>query len=63
MLDGLDEVLDERMKVLGEIERDKLRVAKAYNKRVRENHFRLEISFGRRFCLSGLEVTSSGSGR
>jgi hypothetical protein len=39
MLDRLDEVLDERMKALGEIERDKLRVAKAYNKRVRENHF------------------------
>jgi hypothetical protein len=59
MLDRLDEVSDERMKALGEIERDKLRVAKAYNKRVRKNCFRLEISFERRFCLSGLEVTSS----
>jgi hypothetical protein len=27
MLDRLDEVLDERVKALGEIERDKLRVA------------------------------------
>jgi transposase InsO family protein len=34
MLDKLDEVSDERVKALGEIERDKLRVAKAYNKRV-----------------------------
>jgi hypothetical protein len=32
MLDGLDEASDERMKALGEIERDKLRVARAYNK-------------------------------
>jgi hypothetical protein len=32
MLDRLDKVSDERVKALGEIERDKLRVAKAYNK-------------------------------
>jgi hypothetical protein len=39
MLDRLDEVLDERVKALGEIERDKLRVAKPYNKRVKEKSF------------------------
>jgi hypothetical protein len=61
MLDRLDETSDERIKALGEIERDKLRVARAYNKKVRENHFRSEISFRRRFCLSGPNVTSSGS--
>jgi hypothetical protein len=33
MLDRLDEVSDERVKALDEIERDKLRVGKAYNKR------------------------------
>jgi hypothetical protein len=43
----LDEVLDKRINALGEIERDKFRVAKAYNKRVKENRFRLEILFGR----------------
>jgi hypothetical protein len=32
MIDRLDEVSDERVKALSEIERDKLRVAKAYNK-------------------------------
>jgi hypothetical protein len=32
MLDRLDKVSDERVKGLGEIERDKLRVARAYNK-------------------------------
>jgi hypothetical protein len=39
MLDGLDEVSDERVKALGEIERDKLRVAKAYKKRVKKKLF------------------------
>jgi hypothetical protein len=32
MLDRLDEVSDERVKTLDEIERNKLKVAKAYNK-------------------------------
>jgi hypothetical protein len=41
MLDRLDEVSDERMKTLGEIERDKLRVAKAYNKRVKKKSFQV----------------------
>jgi hypothetical protein len=63
MLDRLDEVLDEMVKALGEIERDKLRVARAYNKKVKENRFKSENLFGRRFCLSKLEATSSGSGR
>jgi hypothetical protein len=63
MLDRLDEVLDERVKALGEIERDKLRVARAYNKRIKENHFKSETLCGRRFCLLGLEATSLGSGR
>jgi hypothetical protein len=39
MLDRLDEVSDERVKGLGEIERDKLRVVKAYNKRVKKKLF------------------------
>jgi hypothetical protein len=37
----LDEVSDERVKALGQIERDKLMVAKAYNKRVKENSFQV----------------------
>jgi hypothetical protein len=39
MLDRLDEVSDERVNALGEIERDKLRVAIAYNKKVKEKSF------------------------
>jgi hypothetical protein len=42
MLHRLDEVSDERVKALGKIERDKLRVAKAYNKRVKEKSFQVE---------------------
>jgi hypothetical protein len=38
MLDRLDGVSDERVKALGEIERDKLRVAKSYNKRVKKKN-------------------------
>jgi hypothetical protein len=41
MFDRLDEVLDERIKALGEIERDKLRLTKAYNKRVKEKLFQV----------------------
>jgi hypothetical protein len=41
MLDRLHEVSDERVKALGEFERDKLRVAKAYNKRVKEKSFQV----------------------
>jgi hypothetical protein len=47
MLDRLDEVSDEKVKALGEIERGKLRVGRAYNKRVKENHFRSETLFGK----------------
>jgi hypothetical protein len=42
MLDRLDEASDERIKALGEIEKDKLRVARAYNKKVKEESFQLE---------------------
>jgi hypothetical protein len=41
MLDRLDEVSDEGVKGLGKIERDKLRVARAYNKRVNEKLFQI----------------------
>jgi hypothetical protein len=36
MLDRLDEASDQRIKALGEIDRDKLRVARPYIKRVKE---------------------------
>jgi hypothetical protein len=42
MLDKLVKASGERMKALGKIERDKLRVARAYNKRVKEKLFQVE---------------------
>jgi hypothetical protein len=42
MLDRLDEASGERIKALGEIEKDKLRVARAYNKKVKEESFQVE---------------------
>jgi hypothetical protein len=41
MLNRLDEVSDERVKALGDIERDMLRVARAYNKRVMKKSFQV----------------------
>jgi hypothetical protein len=41
-LDRLDEVSGDRVKALGEIERGKLRVARAYNKRVKKKSFQIE---------------------
>jgi hypothetical protein len=62
MLDRLDEVSNERVKALGEIERDKLRLAKAYNKRVKEKSFQVGDLVWKMILPIGLEVASSGSG-
>ena len=39
MMDNIDEVSDKRLQALKEIEKDKLRVARAYNKNVRAKSF------------------------
>jgi hypothetical protein len=41
MMDNIDEVTDKRMEALEEIEKDKRRVARAYNKRVRAKSFQV----------------------
>ena len=41
MMDNIDEVTDKRLKVLKEIEKDKLRVARAYNKKVKDKSFQV----------------------
>jgi hypothetical protein len=40
MMDIIDDVSEERLRALREIEKEKLRVAKAYNKKAKENRFR-----------------------
>ena len=39
MMDNIDEVTDTRLRALNEIEKDKLRVARAYNKKVKGKSF------------------------
>jgi hypothetical protein len=39
MMDNIDEVIDKRVTALGEIEKDKIMVAKAYNKKVKAKSF------------------------
>ena len=41
MMDNIDEVTDKRLKALKEIEKDKFRVARAYNKKVRLKTFQV----------------------
>ena len=41
MMDNIDVVIDKRLKALKEIEKDKLRVARAYNKKVRAKSFQI----------------------
>jgi hypothetical protein len=41
MMDKIDEILESQFRALREIEKEKLRVAKAYNKRVREKSFQI----------------------
>ena len=41
MMDKIDDIPEERLEALREIEKEKLRVAKAYNKRVREKSFQI----------------------
>jgi hypothetical protein len=43
MMDKVDEAPENRLKALEEIEKEKVKIAKAYNKRVRENRFKWEI--------------------
>ena len=40
-MDNIDEVTDTRLRTLKEIEKDKLRVARAYNKKLREKKFQV----------------------
>ena len=41
MMDNIDEVSDKQMQALKEIEKDKLRVARAYNKKVKAKSFQV----------------------
>jgi hypothetical protein len=41
MMDNIDEVTNKRVIALGEIEKDKIMVVKAYNKKIKVNSFQV----------------------
>jgi hypothetical protein len=46
-MDGIDEVHESQFVALREIEKEKVKVARAYNKKVMKNHFKLVSWFGK----------------
>jgi hypothetical protein len=43
MMDKIDDIPESQFKALEEIEKEKIKIAKAYNKRVIEKSFQVEI--------------------
>jgi hypothetical protein len=62
MMDRIDDITEGRLRALKEFEREKLQTARAYNKRVREKHFRSENWFGRQSCHWKLGMGSLANG-
>jgi hypothetical protein len=62
MMDNTDDVTDKRTEASEEIEKDKRRVARAYNKKVKDKYFQVGDLVCKQFYLLGLKVTSSASG-
>jgi hypothetical protein len=63
MMENIDEVTDKRMEALEEIEKDKRRVARAYNKKVKAKSFQVGdlvwktiLPIGSKSSTSGLQV-------
>jgi hypothetical protein len=57
MRDRLGEASNERIKALGEIEKNKLRVTRAYNKKVKEKLFQV----GDLICMTILPIGSKSN--
>jgi polynucleotide 5'-kinase involved in rRNA processing len=55
MMDKVDEAPKSWLKALEEIEKEKVKIAKAYNKRVMGKLFQWEIYYGKQFCRWGLD--------
>src|ERR1041385_303880 len=63
MMDQIDEVPEKRLKALEEIEKEKLRVAKAYNKKVKEKSFQIGDLVWKTIFPLELWTENSASGR
>jgi hypothetical protein len=60
MMDNIDEVTDIRLKALKEIEKDKVRVAKAYNKKVKRKSFQVGELVWKTILLIGSKSNQFG---
>ena len=63
MMDNIDEVTDKRLKALKEIEKDKLRLARAYNKKVKLKSFQLGDVVWKTILPLGMKSNSLANGR
>jgi hypothetical protein len=61
-LDNVDEVADSRLRALREIEREKLQMARAYNKRVREKSLQIGDLVWKMILPLGTQTASSANG-
>jgi hypothetical protein len=62
MMDELEDLRMIRLKALENIEKNKMRVAKYYNKKVEVKQLQKKIWFGKRYCRSGLSIVRSANG-
>ena len=62
MMDNIDEVADKRLAALKAIERDKLRVARSYNKKVKLKNFQVGDLVWKVILPIGSKTKNSGSG-
>jgi hypothetical protein len=60
MMDNIDEVTDKRMKALKEIEKDKLRIARAYNKRIKGKSFQVGDLVWKTILTLGMKCNKFG---
>jgi hypothetical protein len=60
MMDNIDEVTDKRMEALEEIEKDKRRVARAYNKKVKAKSFQVGDSVWKTILSIGSKSSKFG---
>ena len=60
MMDNIHEVANKRMKALKEIEKDKFRVARAYNKKVKDKSFQVGDIFWKTILPLGMKSNKFG---
>ena len=60
MMDNIDEVTDKRMGDLKEIEKDKLQVARAYNKKVKDKSFQVGELLWKTILPLGMKINKFG---